>query len=204
MLPHGHLAVGYLLFSGYARATRRRRPEFREIAFVMLGTQLPDLFDKPLALLGGGFAGGRTVGHSMIFAVPFVLAVGVLIHGRTEAWGPAVAFAVGYVCHPFVDASLFLLQGTVAKDFLEVSFVVWPLTIPGPAIVSALTGVPGLSDLIAIKPVWTARHLPTAPVIGWWIRAAEAVLALLAAIVWWADGVPGMEKLPDGWIRIFE
>ncbi|MFC7026565.1 hypothetical protein ACFQH8_01625 [Halomicroarcula sp. GCM10025710] len=112
----------------------------------------------------------------MIFAVPFVLAVGVLIHGRTEAWGPAVAFAVGYVCHPFVDASLFLLQGTVAKDFLEVSFVVWPLTIPGPAIVSALTGVPGLSDLIAIKPVWTARHLPTAPVIGWWIRAAEAVL----------------------------
>jgi len=56
---------------------------------------LPDMVDKPLAVLG--VAGGRYVGHTVLFGL---VSVGALIIVRRRLWAPAV---VGFTSHLLLD-----------------------------------------------------------------------------------------------------
>ena len=49
VLPWGHLAIGYLCLSLAIRARWRVPPQGPAVIAVAIGTQLPDLIDKPLA-----------------------------------------------------------------------------------------------------------------------------------------------------------
>ena len=198
MLPHAHLAVGYLLASGLVRATRDRSIAGREALFVVVGTQLPDLIDKPLAVVvGGAFASGRTAGHSLLFAIPGILVFGAVFRRRYGPLLPVVLFTVGYVSHPFLDASVFVLQGTLARDFVEVGFILWPVGLPVDGIVGVLERSPDIERVIRAKPRWTARYVPSGANLSRVIRVVELILASAAAIRWLADEAPGVEAIRD-------
>lgn len=74
MFPLGHAAVAYLGSVAVAAATRRPLPVHRALAPLAVGSQFPDLLDKPLAYYGV-LVSGRSLGHS-IFTAALVL-VGV-------------------------------------------------------------------------------------------------------------------------------
>jgi hypothetical protein len=76
MWPWGHLALGYLLYSPFARARFGRPPTDRATLLLAFGTQLPDLVDKPLAWRLDVLPAGRTLGHSLLS----VVAVSALVY----------------------------------------------------------------------------------------------------------------------------
>lgn len=196
VFPHGHLAVGYLMVSGVIRVTSGKPPDRKMVVLVVLGTQLPDLIDKPLAvLLGGAVATGRTVGHSVLVSVPVLLCLAFIFRDERRRLVHMAVFAIGYLVHPFVDASIFLVQGTVTQDIIEISFVVWPVILPADGIVEFLSQFSTVERLITVKPRWTAKHLPSGGHIRPYVRASELVLILLATITWLDDNAPGLDAV---------
>ncbi|ELZ46945.1 membrane-bound metal-dependent hydrolase [Halorubrum coriense DSM 10284] len=165
---------------------------------MVVGTLLPDLVDKPLAVaVGGPFASGRTVAHSLLFAIPAILVFGSVLRRCRGPAVPVVLFAVGYVSHPFLDASVFLLQGTLARDLVEVGFVLWPVGLPADGIFQLLEQLPAIDRAIEAKPRWTARHVPSGARLSRYIRVVELALASAATVLWLADDAPGAEALRD-------
>jgi hypothetical protein len=194
MYPTGHLAVGYLAYSGYTHARFRESPGSRAAILVAAGALVPDLIDKSLSL--AGLTPGRSVAHSVLFAVPLVIAVALVLRRRAEG-APPSAFAISYFTHPIADGYNYFFQGTVHRDFLEVSFWVWPLTLPADAIVGALSSTELGATFVAAKPVWTAQHLPAESELGRLLRILEWLLVVLALCLWAYDGVPGWGVLRD-------
>jgi membrane-bound metal-dependent hydrolase YbcI (DUF457 family) len=191
MLPHGHLAVGYLVYTACTRGGAQTSDQ-TDLLVLLIATQMPDLIDKPLVLaFSSVFPGGRTVGHSMLVAVPVVLVVGRLITRQTDHRRPALAFAVGYLTHPLGDAAPLMLQGSLVGDLREVSFLWWPFNLPVAAIVAALTEVPIFGTIVGAKAAWTAATLPRAPVLNTGLRVVEVCLLALAGALWVRAGAPG-------------
>ena len=177
MWPWGHLAVGYLLYTLYTRTRYGHRPLAIATIFLVVGSQFPDLIDKPLSWTFGILPTGRTLAHSLLFAVP--VSVGVYEackrHDRLHTeWG--IAFVIGTLSHVIVDALPALLWG----DPTEARFLLWPLlSVPGyegesPSIVGAFLTL----DL--------SPHL-----------LFEFVLVALALAIWWRDGLPGLSYCYD-------
>jgi membrane-bound metal-dependent hydrolase YbcI (DUF457 family) len=136
MLPLGHAALGYLLSAVAVRVSGKRVPLRYAIVPLAVGTQFPDLVDKPLAYLGV-LAYGRSLTHS-IFALVLVIALvwttARHLNSRLQSawrtqlcrWGP-VAFAIGYVSHILGDAH----EAVLAGNFYETRFLLYPLsTLP--------------------------------------------------------------------------
>jgi hypothetical protein len=191
MLPHGHLAVGYLVYAACTRVASRGADR-TDLLVLLVATQLPDLVDKPLSWgLGGAFAGGRTVGHSLVLAAPVVVLVGGLLTRRTGRRRPAVAFAVGYLTHPLGDAAPFLIQGSLAGDVAEVAFLWWPVEISAAGVVSVLARTPLLGVVVGEKAAWAAATLLGVPVLNTVLRVVEVCLLLLAGAIWVRRGAPG-------------
>ena len=173
MWPWGHLAVGYLLYTLYTRTRYGHRPLAVATIFLVVGTQFPDLIDKPLSWTFGILPTGRTLAHSFLFAVPVSLAVYETCRRhprlRTE-WG--IAFAIGNLSHVIVDAVPAFLWG----DLAEARFLLWPLlSVPGyeegetPSVIDAFLTL-DLSNYLLF----------------------EFGLFGIAIIVWWFDGRPGL------------
>lgn len=121
MLPWTHAAFGYLLLLSVAVLLRRRLSR-AELVAVIVGTQLPDLVDKPLAWWFSVLPSGRSLAHSLLVAVP--LSVLVL----SVAWylsHPEVGFAfgLGYASHLIGD-SYVALYYWIPEEF---SFLLWPI-----------------------------------------------------------------------------
>ncbi|HET7325515.1 MAG TPA: metal-dependent hydrolase, partial [Halococcus sp.] len=110
MWPWGHLAVGYLLYSAFARRRFDRPPDDAAALCVAVGTQFPDIVDKPLAWTFHLLPSGRSFAHSLLTAAIVCGVVGWYAH-RREQPHVATAFAVGYVSHLFTDALSPLLGG---------------------------------------------------------------------------------------------
>jgi len=85
--------------------------------WLVAGAALPDIVDKPLAMLG--FVDlFHTVGHSALLAVVFVpLAL------RSSA---GLAVAVGWASHLLLDGVHIVVNGRP----LDALFLVWPLAVP--------------------------------------------------------------------------
>ncbi|WP_435196345.1 metal-dependent hydrolase [Natronomonas sp. EA1] len=165
MLPFGHLAVGYLCYSLLSRA-RGRVPEAWPAIALAVGTQFPDLVDKPLAWYTAVLPYGRTLAHTLLVAGP--VALGCVLLARR--YGPApLAFAVGWLSHLAADGVGILLEG----ELFELRYLVWPLL-----------GVPaqqhsGVTSFVAQLEV-------TALVLF------EGVLLVAALVLWRHDGMPGL------------
>ena len=179
MLPPGHAAVGYLTFSILRRARYRDVPTDASIAWLLLGTQFPDLIDKPLAWGLGVLPSGRSLGHSLLFAIPVAILVDRWLRRRGQV-AASQGFAVGYVTHLLTDALdvLPLFRGGLEWG----SFMLWPV-LESPDYGTEPSLWP---PSIGIDPTGTGLD-SIAPTVG-----PELALGAVVALVWIADGTPGL------------
>lgn len=185
MWPWGHLAVGYL---SYTTAVHLFRTSHDRVALVALvvGTQFPDLVDKPLAWVGV-LAYGRALAHSLLVLVP--LCALVLFVARRQGRGrTGGAFVLGALSHVVSDA----WDGLLALDVDRMSFLLWPF-VPSPD--TDVRGTPTgharrLASEVDTQQAGTDGFLDV-------VQSEPAVQAcfLLAAVgVWVAEGAPGWEQ----------
>lgn len=131
MLPIEHFIVAIVPVSAYVLVRDRRLPHLRLVGIVFVGSQLPDLIDKPLAHQLGLIPTGRVLFHSLPIAIPVICVVGwyALRTNRTRAGG---AFAFAYLSHIVADNYRALLppDPTIPND------MVWPFrpAIPRPTV----------------------------------------------------------------------
>jgi len=179
MWPWGHAAVGYLLYAASVRRRSGARPAGGAVIWLALGTQFPDLIDKPLAWTAGVLPTGRTLAHALPIVVPLLAATYLFARRRARAeW--AFAFALGYLVHVLTDALPSLAWG----DPAYARFLLWPLLSVPPYDESKSF----LAHLTGIEPT------------GY--LAAQFALTAVAAAVWWRDGLPGVDVLAAAWRRL--
>ncbi|QPV62852.1 metal-dependent hydrolase [Halosimplex litoreum] len=169
MYPWGHAAFAYLLFVGLALLAHRRVSRAQLIG-VLVASQLPDLIDKPLAWWVPLLPSGRSLGHSLLFALPLIVTVGVVAH-RAGHFGVAPAVAVGYLSHLLGDAYVEIYFWRVD----ELTYLLWPVLAPypydTPVDIFALLNAVAIPDLIAASIAGIvgcavfAVHFAVAP---WW------------------------------------
>ncbi|ELZ23462.1 membrane-bound metal-dependent hydrolase [Halosimplex carlsbadense 2-9-1] len=178
MWPWEHLSVGYLLHSAVMRTLYRRPPGDLGTAAVAIGTQFPDLIDKPGGWVFGVLPSGTSVAHSAFVAVPVSL-VAVAVARRRGVPEIGVAFAIGYLSHLVGDVFFSVLIGG-GPAF---GAVLWPLgEDPAGGTVSVLALV---SRLFAR---WV-EYLASPVGIGYVLF--EVGLLAAAVAVWVRDGTPG-------------
>lgn len=126
MWPWGHLAVGYLMYSGDRWLRYREQPRGWPVIALAAGALFPDVVDKPLAYWFTVVPSGRSLAHSLFALVAVYLAFRWAARRyRRSAWG--AAFALGYASHLIADSYVPLLGGR----FEELTFLLWP-ALPSP------------------------------------------------------------------------
>lgn len=180
MWPWEHLAVGYVLYSGYSRLRHDRSPGSDEAVVAVVASQAPDLVDKPLAWGLSVLPGGRTLGHSLLFGVPVLLAFAVLAR-RYDRPRLAAAAAVPYLSHVVTDA---LYPALVPDATVSFGFLLWPLFrgsgSAGTGFLSRLTELLANFGMYATSPAGLAY------------LAFDAVLLGAFVLLWVSDGLPGV------------
>ncbi|UPW00392.1 metal-dependent hydrolase [Halorussus gelatinilyticus] len=196
MWPWEHLAVGYLGYSLAVRLAGRGAPRPWPVVALAVGTQFPDLVDKPLAWTFGVLPSGHSLAHSLFAALPLAAlaaTVGVALDRRRDGDAPGAsrvgaAFAFGYLSHLPSDAFYPLLVGGEANY----DFLLWPV-VP---VSSPETGV-GFAEMLRTLFSRYVERLARGEVSPY--LAVE--LGLLSAVValWVADGLPPLRWL---WSRV--
>jgi membrane-bound metal-dependent hydrolase YbcI (DUF457 family) len=174
MLPWGHLAVGYLLYSLGVRLRYRQPPPGPAVIALAVGTQAPDLIDKPLAWTFEILPSGRSLGHSLLFAA-LLGAVVWTLGKRYDRRPAALAFLIGYLTHVIVD----VLPAVRAGQWEIVGTLLWPVL---PAYV-----YPGELDR-GILEFLLALEFAALPWKG-------IVAGVLAFGLWVYDGRPGVQTI---------
>lgn len=182
MWPWEHAAVAYICYSLILRFTTHRPPDPGPVVALLIGSQVPDLVDKPLAWWLHVLPSGRSLGHSLLFALPVVVLTGLAAwrYRRTDL---GVAFAVGYLLHLPADVVYPVLLG----ESTAFGFLFYPLVPPadsiGPSVIEKLTALSG--DFLSFLE--TSR--------GLLYLGGELVLFLVALVLWVSDGKPGLGAL---------
>jgi len=183
MWPWEHALVAYVGYSLLSRSLRGRPPGEPATILVIVGSQIPDLIDKPLAWWIGLIPAGRSLTHSLLVAGPIVLVVLVVFASlrRSEL---GIAFGVGYLSHLVGDVVYPVMLGEQA----ETAFLLYPLvpveSEPAAGLIARTTEF--LQEFVVF--LGTPRGL--AYVIG------EIGLVVLAVWLWLADGKPGLGIVP--------
>lgn len=183
MWPWAHAALGYLCYTLYLRGRFDARPAGLPVVALGLGTQLPDLIDKPLAWYVDVLPYGRSFAHSVLTGGLVLLAVAVLLERRGEL-ASAVAFAIGYLSHLLGDA----YASVVTADWADLAFLVWPL-LPIPNVESELEGVLAHLRNIEGSPFFLFGLALTALALGLWYRHGFPGLRELLGVLLPADVV---------------
>ncbi|SFR65036.1 metal-dependent hydrolase [Halogeometricum limi] len=171
MLPWGHAGFGYLLYSALVRARTGRPPTGPPVLGLVLGTQFPDLVDKPAAWTFDVLASGRSLGHSVF---TFAILMGVLwaVFDTPRRRALVAAFGVGYGSHLVGDALAPVVQG----ESENLGYLLWPL-LPGPTDHNTSF----LEFFLSLQ--WTPFML-----FGF-------AVAFASVVVWMFDGMPGVTDL---------
>jgi hypothetical protein len=160
MFPWTHAAFGYLLFVAlvgvFIVLGYRQRIARVELLAVVVGTQLPDLVDKPLAWWLGVLPAGRSLAHSLFVAVPLALVVLSVAWYRGYPMA-GVAFGVGYASHLVGDSYVALYYWRPA----EFAFLFWPVLPPYP-----YEEAVSLADLLQAVTDTQSVVLPLAVLVG--------------------------------------
>lgn len=129
MRPIEHLIVALLFVGCYVALVARRLPSLELAAVTFVGSQFPDIIDKPLALEVGVLPTGRVGIHSLPIAVPLWVVV-VLYGWKTGRVRAGIAFVIACASHLLADNYVALAAGRIPSDLF------WPLAqpVPRPAI----------------------------------------------------------------------
>lgn len=180
MWPWEHLAFGYLLYSLSAHLRYRRPPSDGPVLVLALGTQIPDIIDKPLAWGFQVLPHGYSLAHSLLFAVPLLGGVVALLcqFGDGEY---GIGLAIGYLSHLLGD----VLYGLFTGGTLSVSFLFWPL----------ISRPPGTSVgfLLRVEELFGDFLSFLATPLGMAYLLLEVVTLLLVLTLWMRDGRPGLD-----------
>ncbi|WP_168191190.1 metal-dependent hydrolase [Haloprofundus sp. MHR1] len=171
MWPWGHAALGYLLYRLLTWQREWRLSDGPVIALA-IGTQFPDLIDKPLAWTFGVIPSGRSLTHSLISAA-IILTVVLYITRRSSRKSLGIGFAVGYLSHLLGDALSPLLE----LDVVFLRFLLWPLYPPPPY----------ESDSSFLV------HFLNMEMDSFFMF--ELAIFFLGVVVWVYDGYPGLQKV---------
>lgn len=171
MWPWGHLAVGYLAYSALIRRRTGQPPRATGALALAVGTQFPDLVDKPLAWTLGVLPSGRSFAHSAFVAGVVLLAVWWLARRRGDST-VAFAFGLGYVSHLLADA----IRPLWIREYADLAYLAWPL-LP-------------VADAHAPGILWYFTTMEWTPFVR-----LQFALTVLAAVVWVRDGTPGWGPL---------
>lgn len=183
MWPWEHLAVGYVLFSlAYRRYTGTPPSDAAAIA-VIVGTQFPDLVDKPLAWSFDVVTSGISVAHS-VFVATGLSVVAILLAHRYGRSAVGLGFSVGYLAHLPADA----LYPVILNGELNLPAYLWPLYV---AEAGGTRG--GFLENFAYYLLQFVGFLGTPR--GMTFLAFEVMLLGLAGWLWLSDGCPGL-RLP--------
>ncbi|WP_129112749.1 metal-dependent hydrolase [Halegenticoccus tardaugens] len=177
MLPWGHVAFGYLLYSLGIRRRTGVGPD--GLAALAVGTQFPDLIDKPLSWTFGVLPSGRSFGHS-VFVACAVVALALWLGRRYDRRAAGAAFAGGHVTHLVADSLYPLADGRIG----DVTYLLWPV-VPADEVEHGLSFV---EFFLALEATPTLLF--------------ELALFAVAAGVWLRDGSPGLRALRSGAARL--
>lgn len=177
MWPWEHLASGYLVYSLANRGTGGDRPTGMEALALVVGTQFPDLVDKPLGWGTTLLPSGISLAHSLLCAVP-VSAAAILLARRADAGRVGWAFAAGYLAHLPGDIVYPMAVGGEPR----LGFLLWPLVETTASTPASITG-----------HVWglVAQFLEILGTpVGQVYLVLELVLLGAAVLAWLGDGRP--------------
>lgn len=128
MWPWGHVAVAYLLYVAVIRF-RGHKQQLWPLVAVTVGSQLPDLVDKPLAWTFAVLPSGRSLMHSL-FTVAAVVAVIYWVSQYVQREGVAAGLSVGIVSHSLIDIGPDVMIGLLQGQWGQLqwtTYLVWPL-----------------------------------------------------------------------------
>ncbi|SEW03629.1 metal-dependent hydrolase [Natrinema salifodinae] len=170
MWPWGHLAVAYLLYTIVTHRRFGRTPRAIPAIAVAIGSQTPDLIDKPLAWNFGILPGGRTLAHSL-FVVALLVPAVLVLADRLDRRPVGVAFLLGYCSHLLADIPPAVFSG----EFAYAAYLLWPAVEQPPE-----DPVAGILDAFL-------HYYAMGPYE--WLQFG---LLAVAAIAWYRDGAPGL------------
>ena len=125
MWPWGHLGLGYLVALPLLKRVDLD-DDYVALAALAVGTQLPDLVDKPLAWTFDVMPYGRAAAHSLLVLGAVAVALGLV----SRAVHVSVPLLAGWATHLVGDVVYPLADGA----FGDVTFLAWPLlALPEPA-----------------------------------------------------------------------
>lgn len=179
MWPWGHLAVAYLVYALYTRFGPTRRQTATTLTALAVGSQFPDLIDKPLAWTLGVLPSGRSLAHSLLTLIILVAVLHRVAgwYHRTEL---STAFAIGALAHTLTDMSPTAVAGLLGGDLTQTTwlrFLVWPLQPPPPY----------ATDSSFVAQFASLSFEP-------YVLFQFALLGL-AVLVWLGDGAPGFRSV---------
>ena len=172
MWPLGHVAVAYCCYTLATRARFDAPPAHVPVLLLVLGSQFPDLVDKPLAWYLPVLPTGRSLAHSLLLLLP--LSAALYLIGRRDGRGEyGVAFGIGAISHTLVDVVPMVWDGRTRPNQL-----LWPITPVEPY----EDGPPTVLGLL--------RESVTEPYF-----LAQLVLAAIAFTYWRRHGYPGLAPI---------
>jgi hypothetical protein len=183
MWPWGHLALAYLVYTLYSRRWRGHRPTAAAALVVAVGSQAPDLVDKPLAWTLSVLPTGRSLAHSLLVVVPAVALLYSLARARDEGEGPlVVAFGIGVLSHLFGDVFFSLVN----LEFRHMGFLLWP-------------AIPPIEYGVEQSFLAHFRLVDLSPELYF-----EFLLVALALVAWRSDGYPGLATVLSWPARLWQ
>lgn len=121
MLPLAHAALGLLAYAGVQLPRDWRGFTASGVVAALLGSQFPDLVDKPLAY-ADVVPSGRSVAHSLLLVG--LLGVALYLAVPDEWRADARGFWVAALVHPLADARHALRDGLADVP----GYLLWPVT----------------------------------------------------------------------------
>lgn len=164
MRPLEHFIVAALPVTAGVLLITRQRPSSTIIGATFVGSQFPDLIDKPLAFYTGLIPTGRVFMHSLPIAIPFLCVVGA--YGwQTNHRAPALAFVFAHLSHIIADTYQTVLNTplTPSPDLF------WPLTAP--VVRPEIPHWAGPNSLNMY--LWTVFSIAVLSYVLWWLLAVD-------------------------------
>jgi hypothetical protein len=186
VFPWGHVAVGYLCYSLYCHL-RGHRPNGPATIALLIGTQFPDLVDKPLSWIFDLLPAG-VFAHTVFVAIPVSILVLVAArrYSHTEL---GVAFVVGYLSHLPAD----VFPSIVFSQEVRAWFLFWPvIPRPGVDVSNPIVG-PGAGAGLLTNAVYYFQDYVSNLLASEGVLYVVAGLGFLGAVfaLWLYDGHPG-------------